>query len=84
MSGRIHEESPQDTCSYSGDVKYKVGYKATFQTSYTYERETLKGNGDSTGYTKMVDQWGVRDYKIKLYQITTVSKTTGKLKLKVT
>lgn len=66
------------------DIKYSVGYKATFQSSYTNNAVYLKGNNASTGYKKLVKQYGIRDYKIRLIQVNLVNKTTGTLKLKVT
>lgn len=73
-----------DKAEKDTDVKYKVGYKATFQSSYTNKTVELKGNDDSSGYTTLVKQYGVRDYKIQLKRSTNVGKTTGELKLKVT
>ena len=81
-SGTIKYNLCQDEVSTTKYVKYKVGYKATFSSSYTYSVEYLNGV-ETTGYTSMVRQYGVRDYKIRLYQETYVEKTKGRLKLKV-
>ena len=82
-SGSIKYNLCQDEVSTTKSVKYKVGYKPTFSSSYTYSVEYLSGK-ETTGYTYMVYQFGVRDYKIRLYPETYVEKTKGRLKLKVT
>ncbi|MBR0132701.1 MAG: hypothetical protein IJM14_06440 [Lachnospiraceae bacterium] len=67
-------------------VYYKVGYKATFQSNYDFKNEViLYGSASSTGFTKLVKQYGVRDYKVKLRRISDwVGVTKGSLILKVT
>lgn len=67
------------------DISYRIGYKATFQFSYTNKYVELTGNGDSTGFKSLIKQYGVRNYHIELDRVTIINaRTEGVLKLKVT
>ncbi|MDO4317620.1 MAG: hypothetical protein Q4C48_05355 [Lachnospiraceae bacterium] len=66
------------------EVKYRVAYKAGYQSSYTWKSyRYLTGNNDSTGYRSLVDQGGWWKYEVKFKRYTNIGNSKGTLKLKV-